>query len=152
VQPGASPQENKAAILKALVESAAVKQLYGTMSNAQYVDATLANAHLQLSDAERTAIANTLDAGTLSRGDVLAQIVDTQAFVAAEYNKSFVLMQYFGYLRRDPDAGGYQFWLDILNNRVPNNYRAMVCAFITSTEYQQRFSSIITRSDSDCGK
>lgn len=60
------------------------------------------------------------------------------------------MMQYFGYLQRDPDEGGYQFWLDVLNNRVPGNFRAMVCAFLTSTEYQQRFGPVITRGNSDC--
>jgi CSLREA domain-containing protein len=151
VQKGAQPQENKEAMLKALVESEPVKQLYSTMSNGQYLDATLANTHLQFSDAERTATINALDAGTQTRQNVLAQIVRTPAFVDSQYNQAFVLMQYFGYLRRDPDPQGYQFWLDVLNNRVPNNYRAMVCAFITSTEYQERFSSVITRSNKDCG-
>jgi hypothetical protein len=92
---------------------------------------------------------NTLQAS--GRGSVLRQIVDDTAFKQAEYNNAFVLMQYFGYLRRDPDDAGYKFWLDVLNNRVANNYRGMVCAFITSAEYQDRFSSVRTRNDSVCG-
>lgn len=80
----------------------------------------------------------------------LRAAIDQIAFVDAEYNPSFVLMQYFGYLRRDPDEGGYLFWLDILNNRVPGNFRSMVCAFLTSTEYQQRFGTSVTRSNRDC--
>jgi hypothetical protein len=59
-------------------------------------------------------------------------------------------MQYFGYLRRDPDPGGYDFWLNILNNREPNNYRSMVCAFLTSGEMQDRFSTLRTRSNAEC--
>jgi len=49
-------------------------------------------------------------------------------------------MQYFGYLRRDPDAAGFQFWLNKLNS-FNGDYKAaqMVQAFITSTEYRQRF-------------
>jgi len=53
-----------------------------------------------------------------------------------------VLMQYFGYLRRDPDQGGYDFWLGILTNKLSNDssgYRAMVKAFMTSIEYRARF-------------
>jgi hypothetical protein len=61
-------------------------------------------------------------------------------------------MQYFGYLRRDPEAGGYQFWLDVLNNRVANNYRGMVCAFVTSAEYQNRFGKFHMHSDAECGQ
>ncbi len=59
-------------------------------------------------------------------------------------------MQYFGYLRRDPDQGGYNFWLGIVNNASVANYYSMVCAFLTSREYQERFSSIVPRSDSEC--
>jgi hypothetical protein len=79
-------------------------------------------------------------------------LAENQAFKDAEYNKAFVLMQYFGYLRRDPDQGGYDFWLSVLNDRVPGNFRSMVCAFITSREYQERFSSVVTRTDSVCGQ
>ena len=64
-------------------------------------------------------------------------------------------MQYFGYLRRDPDQGGYDFWLNILKNKLSNDssgYRAMVCAFLTSTEYQLRFGTSITRTNQDCSQ
>jgi glucose/arabinose dehydrogenase len=87
-----------------------------------------------------------------SRARTLRRLIDFDEYRAAEFNGAFVLAQYFGYLRRNPEEGGYQFWLDVLNNRVPNNYRSMVCAFITSGEYQQRFSSVITRSNQDCAQ
>jgi hypothetical protein len=69
-----------------------------------------------------------------------------------EYNAAFVLTQYYGYLRRDVDQGGYNFWLDVLNNREPGNFRGMVCAFITSLEYQQRFGAAHSHSDLECGQ
>jgi len=63
-----------------------------------------------------------------------------------EFNRAFVLMQFFGYLRRDPNAGpdtdytGYDFWLTRLNAFNGNFANAeMVKAFINSTEYKQRF-------------
>lgn len=77
-------------------------------------------------------------------------VINYAAFKQAVYNPSFVLMQYFGYLRRDADPAGYAFWLDLLNNRDPNNYHAMVCAFITSAEYQQRFSSVVSHNNTEC--
>jgi hypothetical protein len=86
----------------------------------------------------------------LSRARALRLAIDNASFASAEYNRAFVLMQYFGYLRRNPDAGGYAFWLDVLNNRVPNNYRGMVCAFVTSAEYQLRFGSQVTQNDQNC--
>jgi hypothetical protein len=49
-------------------------------------------------------------------------------------------MQYFGYLRRDPDEVGYNFWLSKLNDFSGDYIAAeMVKAFVTSTEYRQRF-------------
>jgi len=85
-----------------------------------------------------------------TRAQVLLDVIEIPAFKTREFNGAFVLMQYFGYLRRDPDQGGYDFWLDVLNNRVPGNFRGMVCAFLTSAEYQHRFGSAVTRTDHDC--
>ena len=63
-----------------------------------------------------------------------------------EFNKAFVLAQYFGYLRRNPndapdaDFTGFQFWLTKLNQFNGNFIEAeMVKAFISSLEYRQRF-------------
>ena len=86
-----------------------------------------------------------------ARAAVLASVGRAAAFRDAEYNRGFVLMEYFGYLRRDPDLGGYAFWLDVLNGGQTGNYRGMVCAFITSAEYQRRFSPVVTATNSDCG-
>jgi squalene cyclase len=81
---------------------------------------------------------------------VIKKVADDPSFSQAEYNRAFVAMQYWGYLNRDYDLGGYNFWLDVVNNRVTNNYRAMVCAFITSKEYQERFGTTVTRTNADC--
>nr|MBA2528101.1 hypothetical protein [Pyrinomonadaceae bacterium] len=63
-----------------------------------------------------------------------------------EFNKAFVLMQYFGYLRRNPNDlpdsnfNGYDFWLGKLNQFNGNFVDAeMVKSFLTSGEYKQRF-------------
>ncbi len=82
---------------------------------------------------------------TDSRARVVRRLTDYPEYIQAEFNPSFVLMEYFGYLRRDPDEAGFNFWLDVLNNRTPGNFRSMVCAFITSREYQLRFSPVATR-------
>jgi hypothetical protein len=82
----------------------------------------------------------------------LREAIEQPIFVNGEYNPAFVIMEYFGYLGRNPDQGGYLFWLDVLNNRDPNNYRSMVCAFITSVEYQTRFAPIVTHTDAECGQ
>jgi hypothetical protein len=90
--------------------------------------------------------------GSKTRAQVLLDLIEINEFKTREYNPAFVLMQYYGYLRRDPDQAGYDFWLNTLNNKEPNNFRGMVCSFITSTEYQLRFGATITRSNHDCSQ
>ena len=122
------------------------------LSGAEFIDGIIAKVQqgsgVDLS-AQRNTLINDYQAHQ-SRARVLRLVVDSPAFYTAEYNPAFVLMQYFGYLKRNPDQEGYDFWLNVLNNREPNNYRGMVCSFITSTEYQQRFSSVVTYSNRDC--
>jgi uncharacterized delta-60 repeat protein len=84
------------------------------------------------------------------RSLVLQAVIGDGGFRQAEYNRSFVLMEYFAYLQRDPDKDGFTFWLSVLNNGEPDNYRGMVCSFLTSREYQQRFGSQLSYSNSDC--
>ncbi|HZH32581.1 MAG TPA: carboxypeptidase regulatory-like domain-containing protein [Pyrinomonadaceae bacterium] len=79
-----------------------------------------------------------LSAGTLSRPQVLRAIVESDEVAAVEYNSAFVAMQYFGYLRRDPDADGFKAWLRVLDTN-PEDYRTMVRGFESSVEYRLRF-------------
>ncbi|MEO8434722.1 MAG: Calx-beta domain-containing protein, partial [Pyrinomonadaceae bacterium] len=79
--------------------------------------------------------------------------VDNRPFIDAEYTRSFVYSQYTGYLRRDGDIGGFMFWLTEVSKSPPRNVprqRAMVCSFMTSTEYQQRLSPVATHNNSEC--
>lgn len=85
-----------------------------------------------------------------SRALVVRELANNPAFAQAVFNRAFVLTEYFGYLRRGPDQVGYDFWLNVLDNRVPGNYHGMVCAFITAGEYQRRFSPVITRTNAEC--
>ncbi len=63
-----------------------------------------------------------------------------QAFYNAEFNRAFVQLQYFGYMKRDPDDAGYAFWLGKVNQFNGNFVNAeMVLAFISSPEYRARF-------------
>jgi hypothetical protein len=77
---------------------------------------------------------------------VLRSVAEDADLKSTEFNKAFVLMQYFGYLRRNPndapdaDFGGFNFWLNKLNSFGGNFVNAeMVKAFILSGEYRQRF-------------
>ena len=102
--------------------------------NQQYVDALLNTAGVTLSS--RQTLINGLNNSTLTRGAVLRQIVES-AEVSAKYNhQAYAVMEYFGYLRRQPDAF-YLAWIDVLDQS--NDPRGMVTGFATSTEYRQRF-------------
>jgi hypothetical protein len=89
----------------------------------------------------------------ITRSEILLEVIENSALNARDYNGAFVTIQYFAYLQRDPDPEGHSFWLDLLN-REPghdgrNKYHAVICAFITSSEYQLRFGEV-TRSNSLC--
>jgi hypothetical protein len=98
----------------------------------------------------RTDLIAAIDSPGGTRGKAVHLAIDDSAFTSAEYNNSFVLMEYFGYLRRDPDSEGYNFWINVLNNKEPNNYRGMICSFITSAEYQLRFGQAVTHTNQEC--
>jgi hypothetical protein len=149
---GANLNAGKSALAADFVQRAEFVQKYpNTLGRDAFVDAIIATVQ-QTSGvdltSQRSALLSQFDTG--GRAAVINAIAENQAFSQAEYNRAFVAMQYWGYLNRDYDQGGYAFWLDVVNNRVTNNYRAMVCAFITSAEYQRRFGTVITRTNSDC--
>ncbi|MDX6613340.1 MAG: hypothetical protein QOD75_2526 [Blastocatellia bacterium] len=149
-----SLEASKAAFAETWVQRQAFIDKYGANpAPDSFVDALLTT--LKTYDgadltAKRSSYVGELKNGA-SRAQIVREMAEDALVQSTEYNASFVLMQYFGYLRRDADPGGYAFWLNVLNNREPNNYRGMICSFITSTEYQRRFSSVVTRSNADCG-
>ncbi|HEY0003370.1 MAG TPA: hypothetical protein VGB17_01075 [Pyrinomonadaceae bacterium] len=153
----ANLEQNKAAFAEAFVQRAEFVQKYQSATTADtFVDALLATVK-QSSKVDLTSLRSALiskyNTGSnlvQSRSLVVRDLIEDASFKNAEYYPSFVLMQYFGYLKRDPDPGGYLFWLDVLTNKEPGNFKGMVCSFITSAEYQQRFGSTITRSNRDC--
>jgi glucose/arabinose dehydrogenase len=133
-------EANKQAFLNAWVQRAAFVNAYGALSDDAYVDTLIGHTGVTFTGGERNALVNSLINHTATRAGVLRQIVEDGRFVSAKFNQTFVMMEYFGYLRRDPDAAGYQFWLDKLNQFGGNFEQAdMVKAFIVSGEYRDRF-------------
>jgi len=91
-------------------------------------------------------IVRSLDSGIITRAQALRLIAESDRFRMGEINRAFVLMEYFGYLRRNPidppdnNLDGFNFWLAKLNQFNGNFVQAdMVKAFIKSTEYRGRF-------------
>ena len=122
-----------------------------TQTGTQFIDALLATV-LQGSAVNlsglRPTLLNDFNANG-SRARVLRLVADSAELRAAEYNRGFVLMQYYGYLRREIDQAGYDFWFNALGP-LGGNFEGMVCSFITSQEYQQRFSPVFTHTNSEC--
>jgi hypothetical protein len=127
---------------------------------ATYVDRLFQNAGATPTQGERDTALNAYGAGdTAGRAAALRSVVESGAVFNRLYNDAFVLMQFYGYLRRNPDDApdnnfaGYDFWLAKLNQSslpgedVRNESVAlarvrraeMVRAFIESEEYRQRF-------------
>jgi hypothetical protein len=120
-----------------------------SMPNSVFVNLLFDRANLFPFASERQAFIDAMNQGA-TRADILIALAEFPAFKQREYNPSFVIIQYFDYLRRDPDEAGYNFWLNILNGQ-PENYRGMVCSFITSTEYQLQFGPVVSHSNVECG-
>ncbi len=140
-------EQNKQAFAQDFVARPEFTALYpDTMSPTQFVDALYQHAGITPTTAERQAALDEFNTPTGARGRVMRRVAENQTLYTREFNRAFVLMQYFGYLRRNPDdppdnnVNGYNFWLGKLN-QFGGNYQAaeMVKAFIVSSEYRQRF-------------
>lgn len=122
------------------------KAAYDNLTNDAYVNALYQNAGLVPPQAEKDKFVAALNTASMNRASVLLGVAANATFRQQEMNPAFVLMEYFGYLRRDPNAlpdadlSGYNFWLGKLNQFGGNYLDAeMIKAFITSFEYRARF-------------
>ena len=153
-------EANRQAFLAEWVQRPEFKAVYDSKTNAEFVDALFANSEVTPTSTERDSLIAALNNGSKTRAAVLLEIVETGAVYNKQYNPAFVLLQYFGYLRRNPadppdsDLAGFNFWLDKMNQfSLPGEdmrdgatahgrvKRAeMVKAFIRSIEYRERFA------------
>ncbi|HZH91940.1 MAG TPA: DUF4214 domain-containing protein [Pyrinomonadaceae bacterium] len=110
-----------------------------TLSPEAFVDKLLGATGVVLGgNITRNSLAGDLNTRTRTRAEVLMALVEHPSIDARERNGAFVAMQYFGYLRRDPEEAGYNNWLAYLNAN-PTDFRTMVKGFANSAEYQLRF-------------
>ena len=147
---------NKQAFVNEFVNRPEFKAIYDGLNSAQYVDKLFQTTGVVPTDAERTTLINGLSTGgSETRASVLFKIVDgTQtvadgalvfqtrygkAFYDQQFNPGFVQMEYFGYMKRDPDDPGFAFRLGKLNSFGNFLDAEMVKAFIVSPEYRARF-------------
>jgi uncharacterized repeat protein (TIGR01451 family) len=127
---------SKAAYTDAFVQRSEFTTRYNGLSNAAYVNALEQNAEITLGNKAQLVAA--LDGNQKTRAQVLREIVESKAVEDKFFIRAFVAMQYFGYLRRDPDTIGYDNWVTTLTND-PSNFRHMIFGFLFSNEYRGRF-------------
>ena len=141
-----------------------VAEFPAAMTAEQYVDKLFQNSEVVPTSGERDAALAAYGAGgTEGRAQALLSVTGSGSVYNRQYNPAAVLMQYFGYLPRNPDDppelnldfGGYDFWLTKLNNhslpgedvRDEETARArllraqMVRSFLVSGEYRERFGA-----------
>ena len=145
-------ETNKQNFMTSFVQRSRFTSSYpSSMTVQQFVDALYTNAGIVPTSAPNRPKAisefnSTTPADPAARARALRDVAEDPMLTQQEFNRAFVLMQYFGYLRRNPndapdsDFSGYNFWLEKLD-QFGGNYQAaeMVKAFIVSTEYRQRF-------------
>ncbi len=119
----------------------AFKKTYAAKSDAQYVDQLFANAGVKADDAERTQLLADLHSGTETRGSVLLKVVSNETVAQRERNTALLLLHYFGYLRRDPNAPpdkgweGFEYWRKELEKS--GDPGRVTRAFMLSGEYKE---------------
>jgi hypothetical protein len=145
------------AVANAFVERSEFKRKYpATMKPAEFVDALLATTAQTTGvdlGSDRSLLIGLLDDVANGRAAVLTRIATDQRVVDANYNHALVLFQYFTYLRRNPDEAGYNAWVNTLKSkplRDPDAARSLVCNFVNSAEYQNRFTMNPTRNSREC--
>jgi hypothetical protein len=126
----------------------AVANVFSGTTNEAFVDRVLSNLGITLTNPDpatgetRNSLVNALNANTKSRAQVLRIIVESTEAIAAQFNRAFVAIQYYGYLRRTPEPQGYQNNLNALN--ATNNSRQLINGFLNSIEYRLRFGANTT--------
>jgi hypothetical protein len=131
---------SKISFVDAWVQRPAFRAAYDSLTDEAYVDRLIGNTGLNYAAADREELVSGLVTRTLTRANVLQRVAVESRFSAAKFNERFLLMEYFGYLRRNPDEPGYHFWMQKLNQFHGDFEQAqMVKAFLLSAEYRARF-------------
>ncbi len=139
-------EQNKRAAAERWANRPDFRSRYDNLNNREFVDELFRRAGVTPSQFERESLISQLDLGSATRGSILRKVAENSTFSRQEQNPAFVLMQYFGYLHRNPDEGpdhdlsGFNFWLHKLDDHNGDFHEAeMVKAFILAGEYRSRF-------------
>ncbi|HVF27256.1 MAG TPA: NF038122 family metalloprotease [Pyrinomonadaceae bacterium] len=147
-QTSAEQEQNIAEFVAKFMGSPGFVQRYGTPTSANaaaFIAQLETAAQVQIAEPRRTQLISEMGSGQKTAAQTLRAFVESQQVYDKFFFRGFVAMQYFGYLRRDPDTAGYNDWVDVLTNgrasaRIgPGDYRHMIRGFVYSVEYRERF-------------
>jgi hypothetical protein len=144
-QNAAELEASRNAFVAEFMTRAEFNALYGGLTNA-------ANAEAFVSKLEQTAnvrlanhaqLVSEMSSGLRTAAQTLRAFIDSPEVQNRFFYRGFVTMQYFGYLRRDPEQSGFEAWVNVLTNGngdvVPGDYRTLIFGFLHSNEYRNRF-------------
>jgi hypothetical protein len=127
-------ESNKLNLIADFMDRQEFRSKYDSLNNTQYVNMLESSAGVTITN--KAALVASLDNGTKTRAEVLREVAEGTAVSVKFFNKAFVVMAYFGYLRRNPDAL-FINWITTLNTL--GDYRTVVSGFVNSAEYRSRF-------------
>ena len=153
----ANLENYKRAFAKSLVLRPEFLRKYSARLKAdQFVELLLSSvsqvSQVDLSN-DRANLAALHDGTSTGRAEIILLAAANTSVAERENGQALALLPYFGYLRREPDEAGLQSWLNTFAGEKtsnPSSFRAMICAFITSSEYQSRFGMFVTHSNKEC--
>jgi hypothetical protein len=150
-------EANRAQYVAQFIQRTEFANIYGALNNQGYVDKLFQTTGTAVTDADKQALVTGLNGGSETRSSVLHKVVNGtrviaegqieiiavygKAFYDTQFNPAFVQMEYFGYMRRNEDTAGFNFWLGKLNFYGDFITAEMVRSFLLSPEYRRRFGS-----------
>jgi hypothetical protein len=126
-------------ISDAFATSPEFQQTYGSLSNAEFV--TLVYQNVLGRDPEPDGLAswtNELDSGNRNRGQVMAGFSESAEYKSLMNSDVYVTMVYIGLLRRSPDLGGFEYWVNRMDSG--DSGQILIDGFLDSAEYAARFA------------
>ncbi|HEX8141546.1 MAG TPA: DUF4394 domain-containing protein [Pyrinomonadaceae bacterium] len=127
-------ESNKLNLIADFMDRQEFRTKYDGLNNTQYVNTLESTAGVTLPN--KAALIASLNSNQKTRAEVLREIAEGPEVSVKFFNKAFVVMEYFGYLRRNPDAL-FINWITTLN--TTGDYRMLVNGFVNSPEYRSRF-------------
>jgi uncharacterized lipoprotein NlpE involved in copper resistance len=140
--------QKKDALTVAWLQRPEIQASYGSLTNAQFVQKLIDKSGVTPAGQASWVVA--LDAGTMTRAQVLRAFAESSEVNAKFYKQAFVTMEYFGYLKRDPEPCwgdpnpsqcGYIFHNARFQLAADEDFleNTIVRGFIESPEYRGRF-------------